>query len=97
MIRVILLAKVILKKMVHKIINHFSQCTDILKLLLVLVVVITFITGNLKDCLRKELILLKHLIMELLQNQIIYGTKTRVEFNGSCLKQEKITYTYGKI
>ena len=35
--------------------------------------------------------------MELLQNQIIYGTKTRVEFNGSCLKQEKITYTYGKI
>ena len=25
-----------------------------------------------------------------------YGTKTRVEFNGSCLKQDKITYTHGK-
>ena len=26
-----------------------------------------------------------------------YGTKTRVEFNGSCLKQDKITYAHGKI
>ena len=26
-----------------------------------------------------------------------YGTKTRAEFNGSCLKQDKITYTHGKI
>ena len=26
-----------------------------------------------------------------------YGTKTRVEFNGSCLKQDKITYSCGKI
>ena len=26
-----------------------------------------------------------------------YGTKTRVEFNGSCLKQNKITCTHGKI
>ena len=25
------------------------------------------------------------------------GTKTRVEFNGSCLKQDKITYVCGKI
>ena len=25
------------------------------------------------------------------------GTKTREEFNGSCLKQDKITYTHGKI
>ena len=25
-----------------------------------------------------------------------YGTKTRVEFNRSCLKQDKITYTHGK-
>ena len=24
------------------------------------------------------------------------GTKTRAEFNGSCLKQDKITYNYGK-
>ena len=26
-----------------------------------------------------------------------YGTKTRVKFTGSCLKQSKITYTYKKI
>ena len=26
-----------------------------------------------------------------------YGTKTRVEFNGSCLKQEKVTHNHGKI
>ena len=26
-----------------------------------------------------------------------YGTKKRVEFNGSCLKQGKVTYNYGKI
>ena len=26
-----------------------------------------------------------------------YGTKTRVEFNGSCLKQDKITYTHEEI
>ena len=26
-----------------------------------------------------------------------YATKTRVEFNGSCLKQDKVTYRHGKI
>ena len=25
------------------------------------------------------------------------GNKARVEFKGNCLKQDKITYTYGKI
>ena len=25
------------------------------------------------------------------------GTKTRAEFNGSCLKQDKVTYNHGKI
>ena len=24
-----------------------------------------------------------------------YGTKTGVEFNGSCLKQDKVTYSHG--
>ena len=28
---------------------------------------------------------------------IFYGTKTRVEFNGSCLKQDKVTYSHGAI
>ena len=33
-----------------------------------------------------------------LNPQLSYsGTKTRVEFKGSCLKQNKITYTHGKI
>ena len=44
----------------------FQPIQDVLKELLVLVIVITFIIGSLKDCLMKELILLKHLIMELL-------------------------------
>ena len=26
-----------------------------------------------------------------------YGTKIRVEFNGSCLKQDKATYNHGAI
>ena len=26
-----------------------------------------------------------------------YGTKTRAEFNGSCLKQDKVTFNHGKI
>ena len=26
-----------------------------------------------------------------------FGTKTKVEFNGSCLKQDKITYDHGKV
>ena len=26
-----------------------------------------------------------------------YGTKTKVEFNGSCLKQDEVTYNHGKI
>ena len=26
-----------------------------------------------------------------------YGTKTRIEFNGSCLKQEKVTHNHGTI
>ena len=26
-----------------------------------------------------------------------YGTKTRVEFNGSCLMQDKVTYNHEKI
>ena len=59
-----------------------------------LVEAVTFITRNLKDCLTKGLILLKHLIIVILQT---YGTKTRVEFNGSCLKQDSVTFNHGKI
>ena len=69
LIQVILEAKVILKKMVHKIIQYFSQCTDILKGLVVLVVVIIFIFGNLKDCLMRLFNqLLLHVIINVTHN-----------------------------
>ena len=42
----------------------------------------------------KGLILILHLIALLLQN---YGTKPRVKFNGSCLKQDKVAYNHEKI
>ena len=42
----------------------------------------------------KGLILILHPTIKLLQN---YGTKIRVEFSGSCLKQDKVTYSHGKI
>ena len=48
--------------------SFFSQCIDILKFLLVLVMVVTFITGNLKNCLIKKLILLQRLIIVLLHS-----------------------------
>ena len=49
-----------------------------------LVLVIAFITGNLKDCLINELITLKHLTYGITPKLNYYGTKTRVEFNGGC-------------
>ena len=30
-------------------------------------------------------------------NLSYYGTKTRVEFNGSCLKQDKVTFNHEKV
>ena len=71
---------------------------DILKELQVLVVVITYIFGNLKDCLMERLILLLHLIIVLLQNySSYYGTKARAKFSGNCLKQDKDIYNNGTI
>ena len=49
--------------------------------------------GNLKDYLLKVLNQLQHLII----HQHYYGTKTKVKFTGSCLKQPKILYTHGKV
>ena len=31
------------------------------------------------------------------RNLDYYGTKTRVEFNGSCLKQDSVTLNHGKV
>ena len=76
--------------MVHKIIWYSNQCTNILKRLLVLVMAVTSITGNFKDCLMKKL---KHYSIKTPNHSITpklnyYGTRTKVEFNGSCLKQD---------
>ena len=63
--------------------------------------VVTFITGHLKYCLTKELILLKHPIIvrpnKPSPNLDYYGTKTRVEFPGSCLKQDKVTFNHENV
>ena len=59
--------------------------------------IVSFITGNLRGCLTKELILLKSPKHSITPNLDYYDTKTRVKFNGSCLKQDEITYTHGKV
>ena len=56
-----------------------------------LVTAVIFITGNLKDFLRKVLILLNTPSLG------YYGTKTRVEFNGNCLKQDSVTFNHKKV
>ena len=63
-----------------------------------LVEVIIFILGKLKDCLMKILqLLLLQLITSSVQNSVFFGTKIKVEFNGSCLKQDKVTYDHVKL
>ena len=43
----------------------------------------------------EKLILLKR--HSVTPNLSFYGTKPRVEFSGSCLKQDKVTFNHGKI
>ena len=60
-----------------------------------LVMGITFVIASLKDCLMKELILLKHLIMAYLS---YYDTnKIRAKFDGGCLKQDLGSLFHGRI
>ena len=75
---------------------YFNQCRDTLNKLLVLIMATTFITENLKGCLMKELILLQRSNYSVTPFLDYYGTKIRVEFSGSRLKQDKITNTHGK-
>ena len=58
---------------------------------------IAFITCNLKDCLMKKISSITASNYSVTPNLSYYGTKTRVEFNGSCLKQDKVTFNHGKI
>ena len=62
-----------------------------------LVMLVTFITRNLKDCLTKISILFRKSNHSITPNLDYYGTKTRVEFNGSCLKQDSVTFNHGKV
>ena len=55
-----------------------------------------FYPGNLKDCLTNLLSLLLHLII-VLSIIKLYCVKTRVKLDGSCLKQDKTTFTHGTI
>ena len=54
---------------------------------------ISFLTGNLRDCLMKII----HLLLCLTPDLSYYGTKTRVKFTASCLKQDKITYNHKNV
>ena len=51
------------------------------------------IFGNLKDRLMKIL----QLLLQKITNSIHYGIKTKVEFKGSCFKQDKVAFNHGKI
>ena len=81
--------------MVHKIIWYSSQSTDILKGLVVLVVG----SGHIKDCLQilQFLPTTSDKLYKLNRQLSYFGTETRVEFNGSCLKQEKNAYEHEKV
>ena len=58
-----------------------------------LVVAVTFITGNLKDCLIKKNSI-KTSNHSISPNLSYYGTKTRAELQGSCLKHDKIKFNH---
>ena len=42
-------------------------------------------------------LLLLQVITSSVQNSVFFGTKIKVEFNGSCLKQDKVTYDHVKL
>ena len=80
-----LLAKVILKKMGHKIIQHFSQQTGINT---------AYVSSWKSKGLSAETIKPPATSDNSLTPALsYYGTKTRVKFNGSCLQQPKVSYT----
>ena len=92
------MAKDILKKMVPEVILYFSQCTDIPNELLVLVVGDYIYYWKSKGLSDERINILKHPIIVLITpNSDHYGTKTRVKLNGSCFKQDKVTFNHRKV
>ena len=78
--------------MVYKISQYFNKCVDIFRL----TVLIIFHHGHLKDS--YESIKLPSAPNNFLTPSLNYlGTKIRVNFSGSCLKQDKVTYSHKKI
>lgn len=73
--------EVILKMMELKIVQRFDQSIDVLK---ILVIANVFQHGNQNICLMKVLNLLLHLTVFL----------QHLKFDRSCLKQNKLTFTY---
>ena len=57
--------------------------------------VVTFITGNLKDCLAK-LNYIRTPNYSITSNLSYDGTKQRLEFNKRCLKQDSVTFNQKK-
>ena len=62
-----------------------------------LVIVVTFITGNRKGLPDERTNSIKKSSHSINSNLNYYGTETRVEFNGSCLKQDSVTFDHGKV
>ena len=62
-----------------------------------LVIVVTFITGNRKGLPDERTNSIKKSNHSINSNLNYFGTKTRVEFNGSCLKQDSVTFDHEKV
>ena len=56
--------------------------------------VIISILGNLKNYLMKTFAALTTSDYKLNPELRFFGTKTKVEFNGSCLKQDKVSFNH---
>ena len=55
------------------------------------------ILGNLKNYLMKIFAALTTSDYKLIPELSFFGTKTKVEFTGSCLKQDKVIFNHGKV
>ena len=62
-----------------------------------LIMAITFIAGNLKGLSDERINSVKTPNHSSTPNLDYYGSQTRVEFNGSCFKQDKVTFNHGKV
>ena len=78
--------KVILKKMLCKLIQYFSQSENILN---------EFLES--KRLSNERINSINKSYHSINPNLSYYGTKIKKEFNGSCLKQDKIAYNHEKV